>query len=238
MKLKKTISLLFSVVIVAGAMCGCNSEGSTQPKGMISIDDPAVLQPNSKIITAELLEKAATNPVVTSEDHPRWTGFNLGYFDDLGDAGTTAKTVELSAEWGFNSARVCFKYDELFSRDMTQADMDAFRILDSMVAAAIENDMHLNLALYSLPGRNVIEAAAENDYISTAELDLFINEEQQVLANKVLSTIAHRYKDVPNFNLSISPLYEPTNTNLSTGLPSPDYTWDDVAVYLGKAIDA
>ena len=238
MRHKKIVSLLISVVVIAGAICGCGSSDSQQPKGMVSIDDAAVLQPNGKILTAELLEKAATNPVITSEDHPRWTGFNLGYFDDLGDTGTTAKTVELSAEWGFNSARVCFKYDELFSRDMTQADMDAFHILDSMVAAAIENDMHLNLALYSLPGRNVIEAAADNGFISTAELDLFINEEQQVLANKVLSVIACRYKDVPNFNLSISPLYEPTNTNLSTGLPSPDYTWDDVAAYLGKAIDA
>ncbi len=238
MKNKKIISLLLSVVVVVGAMCGCGSEGSTQPKGMVSVDDPAVLQPNSSILTAELLEKAAKNPIVTSEDHPRWTGFTLGYFDDIGDPCTTQRTVELSAEWGFNSARVALKYDELFSRDMTQADMDAFYILDSMVAAAIEHDIHLDIAMYSLPGRNVIEAAADNDYISTAELDLFINEEQQVLAKKVLSVIARRYKDVPNFNLSISPLYEPTNTNLSTGLPSPDYTWDDVAIFLGTAIDA
>lgn len=238
MKHKKIISLLLSAVVVVGMLCGCGSDGLKQPKGIVSIDDPAVLQPNRRILSTELLEKASANPIVTSDDHPRWTGFNLGYFDDIGDPGTTAKTVELSAEWGFNSARVCFKYDELFSRDMTQVDMDAFHILDRMVAAAIENDMHLNLALYSLPGRNVVEAAEDNDYISTAELDLFINEEQQALSNKVLSIIACRYKDVPNFNLSISPLYEPTNTNLSTGLPSPDYTWDDVAAYLGKAIDA
>ena len=44
---------------------------------------------------------------------------------------------------------VALKYDELFSRDMTQADMDAFYILDSMVAAAIENDIHINIAMYS-----------------------------------------------------------------------------------------
>ena len=238
MKHKKIIGLLLSVVVIAGTICGCGSSGPQQPQGMVSIEDPAVLQPNSSILTTELLEKAAANPVITSEDHPRWTGFNLGYFDNLGEPGTTAKTVSLSAEWGFNSARVALKYDELFSHDMTQADMDAFYILDSMVAAAIENDMHLNIATYSLPGRNVDEAAESNNYISTAELDLFINEAQQVLANKVLSIIAQRYKDVPNFNLSISPLYEPTNPDLSTGLPYPGYTSDDVASYLGKAIDA
>lgn len=246
MKCKRTIRLLLSVLMVLGTLSGCsgvpdissNDDEPTQPAGIVSIDDPIVLQPNSSILTPTLLEKAAENPVVTSEDHPRWTGFTLGYFDDLGDPGTTPRTVELCGEWGFNSARVALRYDELFSHDMAQADMDTFYILDSMVAAAIEHNIHLNLAMYSLPGRNVIEAAAENDYTSTAELDLFINGEKQAMANKVLSTVARRYKDVPNFNLSLSPLYEPTNTNLSTGLPMPDYTWDDVAAYLGKAIDA
>ena len=109
MKYKKIISLLLVLLIATGIMCGCSSKAAIRSKGMVAIDDPAVLQPDSKILTTELLEKASANPIVTSEDHPRWTGFNLGYFDDLGDPGTTAKTVELSAEWGFNSARVCFK---------------------------------------------------------------------------------------------------------------------------------
>ena len=152
MKCKRTIRLLLSVLMVLGTLSGCsgvpdissNDDEPTQPAGIVSIDDPIVLQPNSSILTPTLLEKAAENPVVTSEDHPRWTGFTLGYFDDLGDPGTTPRTVELCGEWGFNSARVALRYDELFSHDMAQADMEAFYILDSMVAAAIEHNIHLH----------------------------------------------------------------------------------------------
>ena len=233
MKMKRLLSLLLGLTLLLGLLGGCGG----QKGGVVPIDDPAATQADPSILTEKLLAKAAENPVVTSEDHPRWTGFVLSYFDKLGEIGSTPQTVELCAEWGFNSARVALQYDELFSRDMTEVDMNAFHVLDQMVAAAIETDLHLNIALYSLPGRNVEEAWVENDYTSTAELDLFINEEQQALANKVLSILARRYKDVPNFNLSITPFLEALNKDLSTGLPYEDFTPEDVAAFLGKAID-
>ena len=230
--MKKAISILLTALMLLPLLTACSA-----PVGMVDINDPAVSVPHKLFLSEKLLEKAAGNPEVTSENHPRWTGFVLSYFDRLGETGSRPRTIELSAEWGFNSARLALDFDELFSRDMTQANMNAFYILDSMVAAAIEHDIHLNLHLFSLPGRNAIEGDASTDYVSVPDLDLFVNEEKQVLADKVLQIIARRYKDVPNYNLSITPLFEPNNKDRSTGLPYPDYTWDDAAAYLGRAID-
>lgn len=202
-----------------------------------SIDDPAATTPNPNILTPELLAKAAENPVVTSEDHPRWTGFVLNYTAAPGEFLTTPRELELSAEWGFNAARLFLRYESLFGKDATTVNINMLEKLDEMVATAIEHDMHLDIMLASLPGRCVQEAAPGNDYISTAELDLFINEEKQEMAKRVFEVLAKRYKDVPNFNLSISPFYEALNKNLSTGLPYTDFTPEDVAAFLGEVID-
>lgn len=233
--MKKAVALLLIALMLLPLLTACSA-----PVGMVDINDPAVSVPHKRFLSNKLLEKAAQNPEITSENHPRWTGFNIGYFDRLGETGSRPKLIKLNAEWGFNSARLSLDYQELFNKDVTEANMNAFYILDSIVAAAIETDTHLNLALYSLPGRIANEAAEHNDYISSPELDLFINEEKQAMADKIFEIIACRYKDVPNYNLSISPFYEPTNKDLSTGIPFeefPEYTWDDVAAYLGRAID-
>ena len=188
------------------------------------------------IITDELIEKANKNPVVTSDDHPRWTGFVLGYGAPDG-FGTSTKEIELLAEWGFNSARVLIHYETLFSRDAQTADLVQFAELDRLVAAAIENDVHLNILLSEIPGRNASPAVASTGWESWADLDLFINPEKQEQTLHIYRTLAARYKDIPNFNLSITPFFEALNRNRSTGLPSPEYTPDDVAAFLGRAID-
>ena len=59
MKHKKIISLLLSAVVVVGMLCGCGSDGLKQPKGIVSIDDPAVLQPNRRILSTELQKTKA-----------------------------------------------------------------------------------------------------------------------------------------------------------------------------------
>lgn len=235
MKVKRIFSFCLVVMLLAGLLTGC---GNGQKGGVAPIDDPTVAQADPSILTEELLAKAAENPAVTSEDHPRWTGFTLGYYSKLGEPGATPRAVELCAEWGFNSARVFLPYTTLFNADVTEANLTMLHKLDEMVAEAIEHDIHLNIFFGSLPGRSVEEAWVENDYTSTAELDLFINAEKQTMANRVLSTLAARYKDVPNFNLSITPFQEALNKDLSTGLPYEDFTPDHVAEFLGKAIDA
>ena len=189
------------------------------------------------IITDELLQKANANPVVTSEDHPRWTGFVLG-LGELGNLGTSPSEIALAAKWGFNSVRVNIHYGTLFGADAQTADLQQFSKLDKLVAAAIENDIHLNICLIEIPGRNVTNADASTDWVSTADLDLFINPEKQEQALSIYRTLAARYKDIPNYNLSITPFWEPLNRNRSTGLPAPEYGPKDVAAFLGKAIDA
>ena len=201
------------------------------------VDDPAATTPNSWILTPELLQKAAKNPEVTSEDHPRWTGFVLNYTAAAGEINTSPKEMELSAEWGFNAARLFLPHTTVFSEDVTTVDVSALEKVDEMVAAAIKHDLHLDIMLSSLPGRNVDEAGPMNDFISTAELDLFINEEKQAMADRLFQILAKRYKDVPNFNLSFAPFYETQNKDLSTGLPAPEYTEKDVAAYLDRVID-
>jgi len=208
-----------------------------ESKTIVSIDDPAAINPNPNILTDELIAKANQNPKVTSEEHPRWTGFVLNYTASPGEFATSPREIELSSEWGFNAARLILRYDTVFSKDTMTVDISVLEKVDEMVAAAIEQDMHLDIMTSSLPGRNVQEASAENDYISTAELDLFINEEKQTMANRIFTVLARRYKDVPNFNLSIAPLYEALNKDLSTGLPYEDFTPEDVAAFLGKVID-
>ena len=191
---------------------------------------------NSYIITNELLEKANANPVVTSEDHPRWTGFVLGD-GNPGKLGTSAEDIELAAEWGFNSIRLILHYETIFSADAQTADLVQFTELDKLVAAAIENDMHLNILLTEIPGRNSFPGDVSSGFVSTADLDLFINPGKQEQTLGIYRTLAARYKDIPNYNLSITPFFEPLNYNRSTGLPAPEYTPKDVAAFLGKAID-
>lgn len=251
MKYKRMRSLLLTAAIICGLLTGCQTTTPSesinpstpddtpadlaQPIGMVSIDDPAVLQPNSSILTAELLAKAAENPVVTSEDHPRWTGFVLGQgYEHQFD--TSAREIELSAEWGFNSVRLNLHYLTLFSEDVQTVDMDHFQQLDELIATAIENDMHFNICLTCIPGRSTL--CLVNDYEYSGDFDLFINPEKQELALNVYRVLAARYKDVPNFNLSVTPIWEALNKDLSTGLPYEDYTPEDAAVFLGLAIDA
>lgn len=200
---------------------------------VVATDGPAATQP-SGVLTDELLAKANANPVVTSEDHPRWTGFVLGY-GYIGEIGASERDIELLADWGFNSARVMLHYKTLFSADAQTADFAMLMELDKLVAAAIENDVHLDICFNAIPGRN---AELDADYNAGGDFDLFINPEKQEQALRVYKTIAARYKDIPNYNLTITPLWEPLNRNLSTGLPAPEYTVEDVAEFLGVAIDA
>ncbi|MBQ4047368.1 MAG: S-layer homology domain-containing protein [Clostridia bacterium] len=198
----------------------------------VAADSAAATTP-SGVLTKLHMAKANANPVVTSEDHPRWTGFVLGY-GYIGEVGTSAREIELSAEWGFNSARVMMNYKTLFSDDTGTADLAKLIELDKLVAAAIENDVHLNICFNTVPGR--ISYLSE-DYVPTGDFDLFINPEKQEQALRIFKTIAARYRDIPNYNLSITPLWEPLNKNLSTGQPAPDYTPEDSAMFLGRAID-
>jgi len=195
---------------------------------------PDPRKPDSSILTPELIAKANANPVITAEHHPLWSGFVLGWDDDLAET-ATVKNIHLLADWGFNSARAMLDYKYLFDeKDTTIVKPGGFARMDALVAAAIERDMHLNILLCNLPGRTIKSDAAT--FTDSGEFDLFINKEKQEQCLTVFSILAERYKDVPNYNLSFTPFFEPNNASLSTGLPAPKYTQTDVGRFMEKVI--
>lgn len=192
-------------------------------------------QADSTILTEQLIEKAQDNPVVTAEDHPQWTGFVLGWDEDVYYS-ATVENIQHIAQWGFNSVRIMIDYRNLFNPDdVTVGNSANLRTLDRLVAAAIEHDIHLNICLCKLPGR--IAIVDPDSYTSTGEFDLFINEERQKEVDTIWSALSQRYQEIPSATLSFTPFWEALNYNLSTGLPYPEYTPADVGSYLSRIID-
>ncbi len=199
----------------------------------IPLDDPAALTPGTAI-SKELMEKAGRESTVTGENHPLWHGIGLGYGYEY-QFGTSAEEFRHAAEWGFNSIHLYLHYLTLFDADARTASSEALAVLDGLVAAAIEYDLHLNLCLTGVPGRSVMNLV--DDYNYTGDFDLFINPQKQEKTLNIYRMLAARYRDISSDYLSFMPTWEAMNKNLSTGLPYEDYTADDVASFLGKAID-
>lgn len=107
-------------------------------------------------------------------------------------------------------------------------------VLDKQVVTAINNHLHLDICLTSVPGRTDI---IHLDYTSEGDFDLFLNPAKQEMANRVYKVLAERYKDVPSAYLSFAPLFEPECKNKNTGLPYEDYTMTDVANYAKDIVE-
>ena len=195
----------------------------------VSIDDEAVKQMDAVIWTEELAKKAEASTIESIEQLPRLTGFVLcgaysGYHTNTVDKSET--DIKNISDWGFSSARFQMKYEVVFSEDCDMVNMTQLKKLDKMVASAVENDIHLNLLLCTLPGRTIWTDM--NNYTSGGEFDLFINEQQQEKATLVWQTLAERYKAVPGEYLSFTPFWEADGADLSTGAEAPEYSMDDV----------
>lgn len=188
-------------------------------------------------IDAALLQKAAASKITSMDQLPRLTGFVLvsGYFFDAKGIVYGERDIRNISDWGFTSARVPVRYETLFSEDCSEARPIELERLDSLVAAAIENGVHLNLLLTTLPGRTV---RVDTEYQSGGDFDLFLNEGKQAKAVKLWQYLAERYKDVPGEYLSFTPFWEATNPDLSTGAPAPQYSAEAVAEVLDRLIAA
>ena len=198
----------------------------------MDVTEDSVLTVNSNILIADLLAAAKNAPEVTADNHPVWTGLIFGY-EYSGTLNNEVSRFQRTADWGFNSIRLKVDYEVFFSPDATQADVTMLCLLDQYVAAAIQNNLHLNLCFTTLPGRTVI---LHSDYTSEADLDLFINPEKQEMALQLWQILAERYQDVPSAYLSFTPFWE-AGGNLSTGLPMPEYTFADIGAFAAKACD-
>ena len=201
----------------------------------VSASDIAVTEGFTDHLSAELREKMQEAPVVTAENHPVWTGLSLGFAFDR-QVNDYSKELRLSANWGFNSARALLDYEPFFDSEVTKVNMTNLQILDELVKTAIQYNVHLNICFSTLPGR---EAYSDPDtFTSIGVFDLFINEEKQEQVNRLWAALAKRYAEVPSAYLSFTPFWEATNNNLSTGLPAPDYTMEDIGNYLVEVVEA
>ena len=212
---------------VEDAVCAVTRlyDSYAKDEGNVSIDDKKAVTVFEDVFTDDVMKKASAHDIDLDE-LPRLRGFVLKNGYGYGFTNLTARPadVERIARWGFSSVRLTCTYDTLFSPDCKTVDLNQFKILDSLIASAVENDIHLNILFISVPGRTRWQT---EDFESGGDFDLFINPEKQELCRKIWQVMAERYKNVSNEYLSFMPFWEPMNFNLSTGAAYPEYTLED-----------
>lgn len=206
-------------------------DGFVAPAKYVPLDDAGAVAYDKSIITDGLLDKAKALPAIMRDNAPALKGFVLSYEDGSYDE-NDLRTI---ANWGFNSVRLMIKYQTFFDKDANQVDIGKVKHLDALISFAIKYNLHLNLLTSNLPGRWT--SIDFSTYQTTGGLDLFTNPEMQKEANAVWAMLAERYKDIPGSALSFCPIWEAQNHNLSSGLPVPPYTDQDVANVYVQLVD-
>lgn len=200
---------------------------------IVSIEEETVTEGFSQSLTPELRKKLEEAPVITAEEHPIWTGLIFGYAYDR-QINDNSEEMRKCANYGFNSTRLLLDYEPFFNGDITEVNLTNLQTLDKMVETAIQYNLHLNICFATIPGREAYSNPV--DFTSEGSFDLFVNEEKQEQVNRMWATLAKRYAEVPSAYLSFTPFWEAANTNLSTGLPAPEYTMEDIGNYLAEVV--
>ena len=175
----------------------------------VDVDDPSVTTADLSIITQELIAYAAQREIHNIDDLPRLYGFQTGetmapYTKNFTKLDIKARDIEDFADWGFNTVRYILPYWALFNSDVQQANVTILKALDELIAAAMEKNIHLVFSLSDVPGR---AQWLQDDPTLPYFLDCDIQSvEKRRQAQKVWTTLATRYKDVPNANLSFTPV--------------------------------
>ena len=207
------------------------------PTQYVSLSDAKAVNYDKTIITDKLLNKAKALPEITNDNLPAWRGFILsggGSYEST-DFVESESDLRNIANWGFNSVRLMLTYQTLFDDKAQTVKLNNLHKLDAFIAAAIKYNLHIDVLTFSLPGRWT--HFDFDTYQTTASLDLFTNLEHQKEANAIWKLIAERYKDIPSATLSFCPIWEAQNYSLSSGLPVPAYTEEDVAKVYNQLID-
>ena len=203
-------------------------------------DDSRVTTPDASIITPELIAYAAKKEIHDIKDLPRQIGFFCG--EGNGDLtqpwrfGTTAKDIKEWASWGFNSLKYVPSWKHLFNIDM-EANLNVFKSLDEMVAAAMEYGVHLYFGFCAVPGYGMYWAENyRDDYIMDTDI---LNPEKRQKAVNIWKAIATRYKDVPNVNLSFCPIQEITALYSPEGFgEGQSFTPEQILDFVDIMVDA
>jgi len=200
----------------------------------VDISDTQVFTVNQDVLSSDLLESAQKAPEVTADNHPVWTGLIFGaeYSGTLVDE---TERFQQAADWGFNSVRLNVDFESFFNYDTTQANVTALSLLDKYVAHAIQNNLHMNICLTTLPGRT--SSWDSESFTSTGDFDMFINPEKQQIALQIWQVLTERYRDVPSAYLSFTPFWGAFNPDLSTGLGAPEYSFADIGAFAVDVCD-
>lgn len=175
--------------------------------------DPSVRSYNESIITPEILEFASDLPDVSDDNIPEWKGVIWSEAVENGtvNADLFSELVTMWSQWGFNSVRYNVPYTLLFSLDGSKVNEAELYRLDQIIAAALKNNIHIELVLSSLPGQN--RDLSDDQFIENGQYDLFTNPEKQEQAKLVWETLSDRYAEIPNSALTFYMLLEITSVD-------------------------
>ena len=194
MLMKRMITMaimVFSMIILSA--CG-GDQTTTVPTTPPEAQTPPSSTGNEyNTISVELLKKAATLPQISNDKLPDWQGIAL-VPEYLGRS-PKPKDIEDIAKAGFNYVRVHYGYKSIVNEyDVSKPKENTLNQLDNIIGWGIENDVHINIVLYELPG---------------SRDDIMKNSEHYRQAIEVWRVIAKRYANVPAAVLSYNLLNEP-----------------------------
>lgn len=202
---------------------------------MVPVDSSEAVTMDASLLTGDILKKIEEMPNITAENAPQWTGPVLQNSWYAYDPEMLYSDIDVHnfANWGFNSFRYNLAYESLFNEDVTKANLSNFKKLDEIVIAAVRYGIHFDIMLMTMPGRT---ASHDDQYNTTASLDLYINPKRQEEAKRVLAVLAERYKDIPNAILTLSPFWD-GGADMATGLEAPEYDDEDYLYTLNWMIE-
>ncbi len=137
---------------------------------------------------------------------PRWKGFNLtDCFSDISKKECYREDdFKFMQDYGFDFARIPVTYT-LFSsiENPFNIDMDKLSMLDNAVYNGIKHNVHVNICMHRLPGYCINPNKEGEVY------DLWENKSKQEASAFIWRTIAERYKDISDKDLSFNFVNEP-----------------------------
>lgn len=187
---------------------------------------------NTKVITEDLIGKAAAMPNPTLEKLPYYAGLT---YNNLASVDWYEEDIRKIAEWGFNYIRVRVEYESFFDEKVTKAWGGNIDKLDYLIAWGMNYGVHIDLQLTEYPGWRVL--GVSEDTTSSAELDYFTNRSQQLKTLEIWKVLASRYKEVPNNALTFSINHEPFNRNLTTDSSPSQHTYQDIVKTVQEVCD-
>jgi len=98
------------------------------------------------------------------------------------------KDIELIAEWGFNSIRLPFHYQN-FVLAGENTDLTGFTVVDSLISWCRQNDLYLILDMHCAPGGQNSGNISDSD----GQAKLWLESSNQDLAVRIWMDIARRY---------------------------------------------